>query len=329
MKTESTHFGDKKQALSSSSADFSVPDIILPHQSALLSTYQAFLARLINKNTKQTYANGIELFLSHLTQFGVSELVDVEPKHISKFVSWMNESGYGVATSRLYMSALRMFLDQCVVDGLIAVNPAKAVKLPRQSTKTGKTPVIVPEQVRQILDAIPLTSQADFRDRALIGLMVFSFFRISAALSLKLRDYELRGTERWLIGEEKGSKRHEMPVHPSLELFLDDYIGYCGLEDPATPLFQSSTARGGKLTGRKFDRTAAWRMIRRRAKAAEVFRDIGNHSFRATGITAYLNAGGSIEDARIMANHSNATTTKLYDRTGDKVKVQELGRIKI
>ena len=70
-------------------------------------------------------------------------------------------------------------------------------------------------------------------------------------------------------------------------------------------------------------------MVRRRAAAAGVNRKIGNHSFRATGITTYLNAGGSLEDARIMANHSNATTTKLYDRTGDIAKIQEVNRIDI
>ena len=137
-----------------------------------------------------------------------------------------------------------------------------------------------------------------------------------------LTNYELRGDQRWIIGEEKGSKRHEMPVHPSLEIIL-------GFTDPTTPLFQSSNARGGKLTGRVFDRTAASRMVRRRAKAAGIHRGIGNHSFRATGIATYLNAGGSLEDTRIMANHSNATTTKLFDRTGDIAKIQEVNRIDI
>ena len=144
-----------------------------------------------------------------------------------------------------------------------------------------------------------------------------------------MSDYELRGKQRWIIGEEKGSKRHEMPVHPTLEALLDEYIAFVGMRELTTPLFQSSNARGGKLTGRPFDRTAAWRMVRRRAAAAGVNRKIGNHSFRATGITTYLNAGGSLEDARIMANHSNATTTKLYDRTGDIAKIQEVNRIDI
>ena len=296
---------------------------------SLVSAYSSFFVQTLNDNTNQAYGNGIRVFCDFLTDLGLKDILDIEPRHVTEFVTYMSHEDYGVATTRLYLSAVRMFFDSCVVDGMISVNPAKAVKLPRHSSHTGKTPVIIPEQVRQILDAIPCVTQADYRDRALIGLMVFSFFRISAALSLTLKDYELRGTQRWIIGEEKGSKRHEMPVHPTLEIIMDEYIEFAGITEPNTPLFQSSTARGGKLTGRKFDRTAAWRMVRRRAAAAGVHREIGNHSFRATGITTYLNAGGSLEDARIMANHSNSTTTKLYDRTGDIAKIQEVNRIDI
>ncbi len=329
MKPKLTLKPFEKQAVGSTTNLLVVSEIILPHQTALNESYSLFMTQIVNKNTKVSYANGIGLFFQHTQQNDITDLIDIEPKHVSEFLLWMNENEYGVATTRLYLSAVRMFLDHCVVDGLISVNPAKAVKLPKQSSTTGKTPVIVPEQVRQILDRIPRITQADHRDRALISVMVFSFFRISAALSLSVKDYELRGRQRWIVGEEKGSKRHEMPVHPTLEGYLDEYILFCKLTDPMAPLFPSSTGRGGHLTSRHFDRTAAWRMIRRRAKAAEVHRDIGNHSLRATGITTYLNAGGSLEDARIMANHSNATTTKLYDRTGDKVKIREVKRINI
>ncbi len=305
------------------------PDFIQHGDPQLLQAYEAFFSQTTNANTNKTYANSVKLFFDFVAAQGVSDLLDIEPRHVTAFITMTQQEDYEVMSTRLYLSAIRMFLDYCVVEGLLAVNPAKAVKLPRYSSHTGKTPVIVPSQVRDILDTIPLKTQADYRDRALIGTMVFSFFRISAALSLRVKDYEMRGAERWIIGQEKGSKRHEMPVHPTLETMLDEYLAFAELKDAKAPLFQSGTPRGGKLTGRPFDRTSAWRMVRRRAKAAGVHREIGNHSFRATGITTYLNAGGTLEDARIMANHSNSTTTKLYDRTDDIVKVREVNRIKI
>ena len=55
-------------------------------------------------------------------------------------------------------------------------------------------------------------------------------------------------------------------------------------------------------------------MIGRRAAAAGIATKLGNHSFRATGITAYLKNGGTLEKAAAMANHASTRTTQLYDR---------------
>ena len=73
----------------------------------------------------------------------------------------------------------------------------------------------------------------------------------------------------------------------------------------------------------------AWRMIRRRAKAAAIKTPIGCHTFRATGITVYLDNGGQLEHAQEMAAHESPRTTKLDDRTGEKMSLDEIERIVI
>ena len=70
-------------------------------------------------------------------------------------------------------------------------------------------------------------------------------------------------------------------------------------------------------------------MIRRRAFAAGIKTRIGNHSFRATGITEYLKNGGKLEIAQQMANHESSRTTGLYDRRDDQVSLDEIERIVI
>ena len=70
-------------------------------------------------------------------------------------------------------------------------------------------------------------------------------------------------------------------------------------------------------------------MVRRRALAAGIETKIGNHTFRATGITAYLKNGGTLEKAAAMANHSSTRTTQLYDRRPDDVTLDEIERILI
>ena len=69
--------------------------------------------------------------------------------------------------------------------------------------------------------------------------------------------------------------------------------------------------------------------MRRRALSAGIKTLIGNHTFRATGITAYLKSGGTLENAAAMANHASTRTTQLYDRRRDEISLDEVERISI
>jgi integrase/recombinase XerD len=103
---------------------------------------------------------------------------------------------------------------------------------------------------------------------------------------------------------EKGGKRHEMPAHHNLEAYLDAYIKAAGIgEDGKSPLFRSAVGRTGTLTDNAMNRVDAWRMVQRRAADLGMRIKVGCHTFRATGITAYLEAGGTLENAQIMAAH--------------------------
>ena len=85
----------------------------------------------------------------------------------------------------------------------------------------------------------------------------------------------------------------------------------------------------GELNESPMNRVDVYRMIRRRAKDAGLDADICCHTFRATGITAYLDNGGTLENAQLMAAHESPRTTKLYDRTGDEITLDEVERITI
>lgn len=94
------------------------------------------------------------------------------------------------------------------------------------------------------------------------------------------------------------------------------------------PLFRS-VDKHRRLTLNPMTRTDVLRMIKRRAQAAELPASTCCHTFRATGITAYLEAGGSIENAQAIAAHESPRTTKLYDRTSDEITLDEVERIAI
>ena len=70
-------------------------------------------------------------------------------------------------------------------------------------------------------------------------------------------------------------------------------------------------------------RVDVFRMVKRRVRRAEIGVAANCHTFWATGITAYLLNGGSVENAQAIAAHESPRTTKLYDRTADEISLDE------
>ena len=110
---------------------------------------------------------------------------------------------------------------------------------------------------------------------------------------------------------------------------LDEYVEAAELDEPRATLFQSVDRPGERVTGRPLTRRLVLAMIKRRAAAAGLPSSTCCHTFRATGITAYLSNGGTLEHAQQIAGHASPKTTKLYDRTADTVTVDEIERIVI
>ena len=159
--------------------------------------------------------------------------------------------------------------------------------------------------------------------------MLYSFARVSAVLGMRRGDYFQQGSRGWLRLHEKGGKRHDVPAHHRAAEALDAYLGAGGLEDGREALFQSVDRAGERLTGRALTRRVVLAMIKRRAAAAGLPPATCCHTFRATGITAYLSNGGTLEHAQQIAGHASPKTTKLYDRTADTVTIDEIERIVI
>jgi len=190
--------------------------------------------------------------------------------------------------------------------------------------------VLSAEDARALLDSIDTSTIIGLRDRALIGIMVYGFARVGAVVGMKVEDYYENGKRWWIRLHEKGGKFHEVPAHHNAQAYLDAYIEATGIAgDRSSPLFRTVAGRNGQLTSRQMTRHDVLRMLKRRARAARLSERICCHTFRATGITAYLENGGTIENAQAIAAHESPRTTKLYDRTGDEITLDEIERIVI
>jgi integrase len=189
--------------------------------------------------------------------------------------------------------------------------------------------VLTAEEARAMLDAIETSDIIGLRDRALLGLMLYTFARVGAVIGMTRADFYIQGRMTWVRLHEKGGKLHEVPCHPSLEAWLRAYIDGARISEGRSVLFQSVTGRSGSLSGRALAQADVFRMIRRRASAAGIKTQVGCHSFRATGITEYLRNGGLLEVAQALAGHESARTTGLYDRRIGQVTHREVERISI
>ena len=157
--------------------------------------------------------------------------------------------------------------------------------------------------------------------------MFFTFARVGA---MTVEDYNPQGKRWWLRLQKKGGMQHDMPARHSLEAYLHAYVTAAGIDgDPKAPLFRSAPGTGANSTRNPLRTAGVWRMIRRRAKQARIRTKVGCHSFRATGITHYLEHEGTLEKAQQIAAHASPRTTRLYDRTNDKVTLDEVEKIRL
>jgi len=288
-----------------------------------------FASNIRNQNTRRAYSQAVAVFLAWCEDRGVPSVAAVQPLHVAAWIEGQARD-LSAPTAKLRLAAVRHLFDWLVVGQVVPTNPAGSVRGPAHSSLKGKTPVLEPAEARQLLDSIGAGTHAGLRDRALIALMVYSFARVGAAVGMKVEDVFTQNRRLWLRLNEKGGKRHEMPCHHTLEEYLHAYLDGTGIAgDARGPLFRTIGRGTGKLTGTFLPQANAYAMVQRRALAAGIETQIGNHTFRATGITAYLKNGGTLENAAAMANHASTRTTQLYDRRRDDITLDEVERIRV
>jgi site-specific recombinase XerD len=312
--------------------------LFAPTPQAAQRFVEFFTAQIENDHTRKAYLNATRRFATWCQAHDLPELAQVQPFHVAAFIKDLRGT-FAPPTVKQHLAALRMLFDWLVTGHVLDVNPAHAVRGPKYVVKTGKTPVLSAEEARTLLDSIGapqdgLTLEQDpptlteLRDRALIGVMVYTFARVNAVISMKVRDYFTQGRRGWVRLHEKGCNEHTVPCHHTLEKLLDEYIEKAGIaDDPDGPLFRTTGRKTGQAQA--MWQQDAYRMIQRRAAAAGIKTRIGNHTFRATGITAYLRNKGLLEHAQTIANHASPRTTKLYDRRGDEISLDEVEKIAI
>ena len=289
-------------------------------------TVEFFTAQIRNPHTRAAYGTAVTRFFTWCDARGLA-LTQISPIAVATYIEEM-QSMYRAPTIKQHLAAIRRLFDWLVIGQVVPANPATSVRGPTHVVRTGKTPVLQPTEARQLLDSIDISTLSGLRDRALLAVMVYSFARVSAVVGMRVEDYYQQGKRWWLRLQEKGGKHHAVPVHHKAEAYLDAYLAAAGIAaEKDAPLWRSMPRAGG-LSPRRMSRVDVFRMIKRRVKTVGLG-EANCHTFRATGITAYLLNGGTLERAQVIAAHESPRTTKLYDRTADEVTIEDIEKIGI
>jgi site-specific recombinase XerD len=313
-------------ALTSPSDTYIVPALIAD---AGWRYVEFFTANIRNPHTRRAYARACGRFFAWCEERGLT-LTVIRSHDVATWVEELQEK-HGAPGVKQQLAAVRMLFDWLITGQIVPTNPAAAVRGPKYVVTTGKTPVLDGSEWRRLLAAIPTETVRDLRDRALIGTLTYSFARVGAALKLKVEDLRPAGTGWQIHLHEKGGKEHKMPCHHALSEMLHAYVTAAGITDDRKGwLFRTSPGHNATvLTDQPLNQSAAWFMVRRRAAAAGIAAPIGNHTFRATGITNFLENGGTLEHAQDMAAHASPRTTRLYDRRKERITQAQVERIRL
>jgi integrase/recombinase XerD len=273
-------------------------------------TLEFFAAKTRNPNTRQAYVTAVMRFM-HWCEDRNLELIDITAITVTAYVEEMQRE-YAPPTVKQHLAAIRTLFDYLVMGHVLAMNPASDVRRQKPIVNNRRTPVLQPVEARWLLESIDVTDLTGLRDRALLAVMMYGCARVSAVVSMDVRDYYQRSGQWWLQLHEKGGRRHELPVHRQAKKYLNAYIAAAGLKNRAdSPLWRTMT-KDHVFSERRMSRVDVFRMVKRRARGAKLGDDANCHTLRATGISTYLLNGGTLERAQAIAAHESPEATRVY-----------------
>ena len=184
--------------------------------------WEFFAVTIRNPNTRRAYLAAVRGFADWCSRYGIA-LPAIEPLAVAAYIEELTRLR-SPATVKQHLAAIRTLFDWLVLGQVVAFNPAAAVRGPKHVVKAGKTPVLTATETRELLESIRTDGAVGLRDRALIGVMVFSFARVSAAVGMRVRDYRTQGRRAFFRLAEKGGRFNEVPAHHTAAEYVDAYL---------------------------------------------------------------------------------------------------------
>ncbi len=259
----------------------------------------------LSRNTLEAYSRDIGRYLNHLEKEGHEDFDRVGPLDVAAFIARLMEMGLSPRSRARTLSAIRMFHKFLLIENYSNNNPTAIIEAPKTS---GKLPsVLSSREVEQLLTAGGGKGSGEIRDQAMLELLYATGLRVSELVTLRVRDVNLEAGFLMTLG--KGEKERLVPIGESARAALADYIAMVrlGLDKAGDCPYFFLSRLGGRMT-----RQAFWNIIKKRARAAGIVKNISPHTLRHSFATHLLENGADLRSVQIMLGHADLSTTQIY-----------------
>ena len=308
--------------------DGELPAIVQRGGRAAERAWDDFFSGVIaNDLTRIAYTRAVRWFLEWSQVCG-KELHEITAADVGQYLRGLEGS---LSKKKQHHSALRRFFNLLVERHLCIINPALVARTERLEVSEGKTPQITAAQSRRLLAAIDPTTKLGRRDRAIVGILMWTGVRAGSIARLRCGDYYETG-EQWMLRfDEKRRRTREIPVRHDLHNYLRDYVEAAGLTDVPknVPLFLTSSGKTDRFTANGVNGHDICRMVKRYAKKAGLPNNLSPHSLRVAVATDLLDQGVALADVQYLLGHADPRTTRLYDRRHKQVTRNIVERIRL
>ena len=277
-----------------------------------------WFANIDNPRTRRAYQNDLEDFCSFVGLTGADEFRAVTRSHVLAWRAQLETRGLAGATIRRKLAALASLFDHLLENNAVAGgNPVHGVKRPRVETNEGKTPALGDDQAKLLLTAPDGWTLKGVRDRAILAVLLYHGLRREEAAQLMTGDLQERRGIKHLLVKGKGGKTRYLPLHPVAAERIHAYLERDSKREPGNgPLFRSIR---GRTAGARVSANGIYMVVAQWAKAAGIHVDgLGVHGLRATAATNALEHDADIAKVQEWLGHANISTTRLYDRRGQR-----------
>jgi integrase/recombinase XerD len=259
----------------------------------------------LSANTLEAYGRDLSRYVGFLDEKGLGRAEEISPTLVLEFLGSLKKTGLGPRSRARTLVALRTFHKFLQQEGLSGSNPTAQVAAPRSLSPLPQT--LSPVEVERLLEAPRGEGCLDVRDRAMLELLYATGLRVSELVGLKLS--ELQMDAGYLIAFGKGSKQRIVPMGEAAIESLDYYLGHARhlfLKEQKCPcVFLNRSGKG--LTRQGF-----WKIIKRRALASNIRKNITPHTLRHSFATHLLENGADLRAVQTMLGHADISTTQIY-----------------